>query len=90
MRFDQPIAEDTLELPPANMSSIDQIVKMSNESRVDRREQLFQAMHWNRYFDKLFELFNACQDLEHEESLTKMFNIFKNFGTTLRVRRTSC
>lgn len=70
---------EDLELPPANLSNLENIAQLlsSSLSVPYRRERLTLQVMKEDYISKLSELFHVCEDLEDKQNLHLMFAIFK-------------
>ena len=79
-RFEEmPDAAMPIELPPCELSKLDEIAELFNNVLPSpiRREKLAVAIENERYLQKLIELFRMCEDLENAEGLQHMFEIIK-------------
>ena len=66
-------------LPEPRMSSLSGIQEVIT-SPVSQRDAIAGLVLSDNYLDKLFDVFDQCEDLIDTESLHKMFQIFKSIG----------
>ncbi|CRL07376.1 CLUMA_CG020353, isoform A [Clunio marinus] len=77
---DMPDSAPPVELPPCEMSrleDISEIISNSLNTQI-RKEKLGVALEHENYIKKLLNLFHMCEDLENQEGLHYLFEIFKN------------
>lgn len=68
----------SMDLPDPELSNLKEIARALTEVSLFQRDRIAQQLVSRRgYLAKLLELFRMCEDLEDEESLTALFNIFK-------------
>lgn len=71
-----------IELPPCELSRLEEISELFNnvitQSNLNRREKLAMAIENEAYLNKLLDLFHICEDLENQEGLHHMYDIFKS------------
>jgi len=80
-RFEElPDAAPPIELPPAELSKLDDIGELfSSVLRSPIRcEKLAIAVEKDSYIKKLLDLFHMCEDLENNEGLYLLYDIFKS------------
>lgn len=80
-RFEEiPDAAPPIELPPCELSKLDEISELCNSVLPSpiRREKLAVAIESEGYIKKLVDLFNMCEDLENIEGLHHLYDIFKS------------
>ena len=72
-------ASGSIELPPCELSKLDEIfvVVTDSMSSVLQRENLVLSMEKDNYIVKLLELFRMCEDLENMDGLHNLYNIFR-------------
>ena len=77
----EPIGEisATVELPPCELSKLDEIFDTITGSLAPPicRENLALALEKENYIQKLLELFRMCEDLENLDGLHHLYNIFR-------------
>ncbi|GAX85578.1 hypothetical protein CEUSTIGMA_g12993.t1 [Chlamydomonas eustigma] len=70
-------AEGGLELPPAEISKLDDIAKALSCTTPFQRERAAAALMKNGYIASLLDIFRQCEDLEDNASLAHMYRIMK-------------
>ncbi|XP_050407275.1 serine/threonine-protein phosphatase 4 regulatory subunit 3A isoform X1 [Patella vulgata] len=80
-RFDDmPDAMPPIELPPCELSKLEEISELFNSVLPSpiRREKLAVCIENDGYIKKLIDLFHMCEDLENLEGLHHLYDIFKS------------
>ncbi|EFN53416.1 hypothetical protein CHLNCDRAFT_58505 [Chlorella variabilis] len=73
-----PGSSGAVELPEPELSSLKEIARALTEVSLFQRDRIAQQLTARRgYLGRLLELFRMCEDLEDEESLLALFDIFK-------------
>lgn len=69
-----------IELPPCELSRLEDISEAiaSGLTTPLRKEKLAMALESDNYIKKLLGLFHVCEDLENNEGLHNLYEIFKN------------
>jgi protein phosphatase 4 regulatory subunit 3 len=77
---DMPDSAPPIELPPCEMSRLEEISEIiaSCLNTQMRKEKLALALEQENYIKKLLSIFHICEDLENQEGLHYLFEIFKN------------
>ncbi|VDI30748.1 serine/threonine-protein phosphatase 4 regulatory subunit 3A-like isoform X1 [Mytilus edulis] len=79
---DAPDAAQEIELPPCELSKLEEIWNIFTESSIQstpiRKEKLSMAIENSGYIKKLLDLFHMCEDLDNMEGLHHLYEIFKN------------
>lgn len=79
---DAPDAAQEIELPPCELSKLEEIWNIFTESSIQstpiRKEKLSVAIENSGYIKKLLDLFHMCEDLDNMEGLHHLYEIFKN------------
>eukprot|EP00058_Branchiostoma_floridae_P024571 XP_002610061.1 hypothetical protein BRAFLDRAFT_125685 [Branchiostoma floridae] len=77
---DMPDAAPPIELPPCELSKLDEISEVFNSVLPSpiRREKLANAIEYEGYIKKIVELFHMCEDLENFEGLHQLYEIYKS------------
>ncbi|XP_052869118.1 serine/threonine-protein phosphatase 4 regulatory subunit 3 [Anopheles cruzii] len=77
---DMPDSAPPIELPPCELSRLEDISEViaSGLTSPMRKDKLAQAVESENYIKKLLNLFHICEDLENQEGLHYLYEIFKN------------
>ncbi|XP_019618676.1 PREDICTED: serine/threonine-protein phosphatase 4 regulatory subunit 3A-like isoform X1 [Branchiostoma belcheri] len=77
---DMPDAAPPIELPPCELSKLDEISEVFNSVLPSpiRREKLANAIEYEGYIKKIVDLFHMCEDLENFEGLHQLYEIYKS------------
>ncbi|KAG5673697.1 hypothetical protein PVAND_003720 [Polypedilum vanderplanki] len=77
---DLPDSVPPIELPPCEISRLEEISELISQclNTQIRKEKLAVALEQENYIKKLLNLFHMCEDLENQEGLHCLFEIFKN------------
>jgi len=77
---DMPDSAPPIELPPCEISRLEDISELISQclNTQMRKEKLAVALEQENYIKKLLNLFHICEDLENQEGLHYLFDIFKN------------
>ncbi|XP_035900271.1 serine/threonine-protein phosphatase 4 regulatory subunit 3 [Anopheles stephensi] len=69
-----------IELPPCELSRLEDISEViaSALTSAIRKDKLAQAIESENYIKKLLGLFHVCEDLDNQEGLHYLYEIFKN------------
>ena len=69
-----------IELPPCEISRLEEIAELISTSLASqlRKDKLALALEQESYIKKLLGLFHICEDLENNDGLHYLFEIFKN------------
>lgn len=68
-----------MEMPPPQMKSLDQLVALFTEHYGPfQKERLAAGLLRDNYIRKLLDVFHMAEDLESQDSLHKLFTIFKS------------
>lgn len=69
-----------IELPPCEISRLEEIAELLSSSLNSqiRKDKLALALEQENYIKKLLNLFHICEDLENNDGLHYLFEIFKN------------
>uniref|UniRef100_A0A182R800 SMK-1 domain-containing protein n=1 Tax=Anopheles funestus TaxID=62324 RepID=A0A182R800_ANOFN len=69
-----------IELPPCELSRLEDISEViaSALTSAIRKDKLAQAIESENYIKKLLSLFRVCEDLDNQEGLHYLYEIFKN------------
>ncbi|XP_055613714.1 serine/threonine-protein phosphatase 4 regulatory subunit 3 [Uranotaenia lowii] len=69
-----------IELPPCELSRLEDISEVIANGLTSqiRKDKLAQAIENENYIKKLLNLFHICEDLENQEGLHYLYEIFKN------------
>eukprot|EP01126_Amoeba_proteus_P016548 TRINITY_DN1767_c0_g3_i25.p1 TRINITY_DN1767_c0_g3~~TRINITY_DN1767_c0_g3_i25.p1 ORF type:complete len:813 (-),score=200.84 TRINITY_DN1767_c0_g3_i25:142-2580(-) len=70
-------SEEVPDLPPVNLQSIDELVKLLESPLQDFKSILANSVLRHGYIPKLIDLFEMVRDLQSKEDLVKLFYIFK-------------
>ncbi|KAL4418834.1 hypothetical protein ABPG77_004074 [Micractinium sp. CCAP 211/92] len=84
-RFDEmgpmgpdPGSSGAVDLPEPDMSNLKDIARALTEVSLFQRDRIAQQLATRRgYLDRLLDLFRICEDVEDEEGLHALYNIFK-------------
>ena len=66
-----------VDLPPCELSKLDEIFEVLTNCLSGRREPLALAIEKENYIQKLLELFKMCEDLGNLDGLHHLYNIFR-------------
>nr|CAD7398827.1 unnamed protein product [Timema cristinae] len=79
-RFDDMSDSGPIELPPCELSRLEEINELvaSSLATAMRKEKLAVALENDGYIRKLLNLFHMCEDLENSEGLHCLYETFKN------------
>lgn len=77
---DGPDSAPPIDLPPCEMTRLEEISELISQclNTQMRKEKLAVALEQENYIKKLLNLFHMCEDLENQEGLHYLFEIFKN------------
>lgn len=77
---DMPDSAPPIELPNCEISRLEEISELISQclNTQMRKEKLSIALEQENYIKKLLNLFHICEDLENQEGLHYLFEIFKN------------
>lgn len=77
---DMPDSAPPVELPPCEMARLEDISEIISNclNTQMRKEKLAVALEQESYIKKLLNLFHMCEDLDNQEGLHYLFEIFKN------------
>lgn len=69
-----------IELPPCELSRLEDISEViaSGLTTANRKDKLAMAIESENYIKKLLGLFHICEDLDNQEGLHYLYEIFKN------------
>ncbi|KAL7023753.1 hypothetical protein ACKWTF_012766 [Chironomus riparius] len=77
---DMPDSAPPIELPACEISRLEEISELISQclNTQMRKEKLSIALEQESYIKKLLNLFHICEDLDNQEGLHYLFEIFKN------------